>query len=46
MKFGTDILCNVTKKWQKKKIKIAAIGMMTSFIMSSFLKNYAKMAKI
>ena len=52
MKFDTVILCNVKKyfvifkKTVKKKFKIAAIGMMTSLIMSIFLKNYAKKAKI
>ena len=42
MKFGRVILCNVTKKMVEKKIKIAAIGMMKSLIMSFVLKNYAK----
>ena len=41
MKFGTGTVCNVTRKRQKK-IKIVAIEMMTSFIMSIFLKNYTK----
>ena len=30
------------KKWWKKNFKIAAIGMMTSLIMSIILKIYAK----
>ena len=34
------------KKWWKIFFKIAAIWMMTSLIMSIFLKNYAKNAKI
>ena len=42
VKFGTVILCNVTKKWYKRIFKIAAIGMMASLIISIFLKNYAK----
>ena len=42
MKFGTVILCNVTKKWWKKTLKIAAKWMITSLTMSNFLQNYAK----
>ena len=42
MKFGTVVLCNVTKKMVEKNFKTAAIGMMTSLIMPLFLKNYAK----
>ena len=46
MKFGTVILCNVTKNLEQSYFvmlqKIAAIGMMGSLIMASFLKNYAK----
>ena len=34
MKFGTVILCNVTKKLVEKKFKIAAITTMASLIMS------------
>ena len=43
MKFGTVILCNVTKNMvEKKKFKIATIGIMTSLSVSFFKKNYAK----
>ena len=42
MKFDTVILCKVTKKMIEKKFKIAAIRIMTSLIISIFLKNYAK----
>ena len=39
MKFGTVILCYVTKKMVEKNFKIAAIGMMTSIIVSIFLEK-------
>ena len=39
MKFGTVILCYVTKKKVEKNFKIAAIGMMTSLIVSIFLEK-------
>ena len=42
MKFGTVILCNVTKKKKKngkKEFQIAAIELMASLIMSIFLKK-------
>ena len=45
MKFDTVILCKVTIKMIEKKFKIAAIRIMTSLIISIFLKNYAKNGK-
>ena len=42
MKFGTVIVRNVAKKWQKNIFKIAAIRIMTSPVTSIFLKNYRK----
>ena len=45
--FDSTNLVGKTRNGENKPIfKIAAIGMMASIIMSIFLKNYAKMAKI
>ena len=46
MKFGTVMLCNVRKMVENFFLKIAAIGMMTSLIMSRKMAKICFLSKI